>query len=393
MRAAVGLAGLTQLGLAGQIVDSDPSWDRGVLESDGVPAEEVSLEAEPSSTVSEATPTANREPWRSLTLGLAGLVVVGALGGVATYAGWIPIEALLARLGFPTVFEVEVDISSDPAGLAIWIDGDSLDEVTPSRVALSGERNTTVQIELRQEGSVLAETTMTFGPDMDVEWIPEIVLPPTSYLVTSLPSGAQVFVDDQPLSEVTPVEIELHASDPLQLRVELDGFEPSGGTFSEADLSDEQRTNKEFHFPLDRVIVPARLTVDGGFDAQLSARPVGGGDPVRQRGRNIQLSLQPGTYDVTLTVPTVSHREQRRLTVEPGEARTLSLPRVVTIVVNSYPRRSTVRIDGFEASAVPFQPPITVGEHEFLFEWPSGEDLSFTQTIEQDDETVHGRQP
>ena len=57
------------------------------------------------------------------------------------------------------------------------VDGVDLERVTPSTIDVSGEIDQTVQLQLRQGQSVLAETMLILGPDIEREWRPEIIAP------------------------------------------------------------------------------------------------------------------------------------------------------------------------------------------------------------------------
>lgn len=84
-------------------------------------------------------------------------------------------------------------------------------------------------IDVRKDGFVEQFRKVRFAPG-DVTQVPEIELVAvpsrTGFALSSVPSGASVFVDDRKLEQLTPVRVETLAAGPHALRVELDGYQP-----------------------------------------------------------------------------------------------------------------------------------------------------------------------
>ena len=184
MRVATGVTGSdTPLdGSTLPTVGSEADWDVGALDE--------------SATV--IVPAKRR--WRQVLTITVGLLVDAAILGVAVWWIQVPLVtggAAVVSEGEPVMalFGEIIQITSDPAGLAIWRDGVDLERVTPSTIDVSGEIDQTVQLQLRQGQSVLAETMLILGPDIEREWRPEIIAPSVRYLVTSVPARAQVFAN------------------------------------------------------------------------------------------------------------------------------------------------------------------------------------------------------
>ena len=98
---------------------------------------------------------------------------------------------------------------------------------------------------------VVAAINLALGPEMPLYWSPEGVREaPERFVITTVPAGARVVLDGDPVPGVTPVEIELVPGDQHNLRVQLGGHKPARLAFTLADLSESQREEKSLHFPL-----------------------------------------------------------------------------------------------------------------------------------------------
>ena len=71
-----------------------------------------------------------------------------------------------------------------------------------------------------------------------------------TFVVGTRPRGAFVSLDGEPLSDASPVTIEVDIDTPHTLRIELDGYEPLTWGFSRDGLSPRHLESGELYFPL-----------------------------------------------------------------------------------------------------------------------------------------------
>lgn len=115
-------------------------------------------------------------------------------------------EFTLARLGTLTV-------GSDPAGAAVWIDGEDTGEVTPHDfVLVEGDH----LVEVRLDGHVIGDGPSTVTVDGDEPQTADYELLPAGWLaVTSDPAGADVLIDGEAAGSTTPALLEVAAGERL----------------------------------------------------------------------------------------------------------------------------------------------------------------------------------
>ena len=193
-------------------------------------------------------------------------------------------------------------------------------------------------------------------------------LPPTqkTFTISSQPPGARVALDGEPLAGVTPLAVSLTPGRDYQLALTLAGHEPAGSSFALEELSAEQRESAKLHFVLRSSIPPAELVVLADYRVTVAI------EGRRQSGTGeIRLSVPPGSHTVELSAPDVFYGDKRSVVLESEESRTLELPRTVTIPVAAE-GRCRLSIDGREVGDLPARVELTIGFHQFRFEWEGG---------------------
>ena len=323
----------------------------------------------------------------------AGRTWVSLSGGVGTTTpGPIPVPVVPAD-----EFQGQVRVESNPPGASIWMDGADLGLVAPALVALEGDVGQEVQLQLRRDGTVAAFINLSLGPEVLAEWTPEGVRTPERFVITSVPPGARVVLDGDPVPGVTPVEVELLPEDEYNLRVELGGYRPASLRFTLADLTETQREDGVLPFPLTPRPPPGRIVISAPYAVEVTVRGRSGGPRRSGSSRTHNIELQQGTYDVEIAAPDVFLApQQRAVEVHAGESLNLSsfLPRAVTITVGAVPGNCLVSIDGHERQETPITTSIVVGRHEFQFEWPGlGSSRTRSELIQTDGQRVFESSP
>ncbi len=204
-------------------------------------------------------------------------------------------------------------------------------------------------------------------------------LPPIagqSFTFTSLPTGATVYLSDQKLVDPTPVQGVLFPGTAYRLRLELEGYETSGMEFALEQLSEQQRQSRSLHFPLIPSVPPGVLVVRSDYPAEMR---VGNRELDSVQGET-RLELEPGSYAVEVTAPSVYYESRQTVEIESGVENLLDLPSAVSVAIAAAPSHCRVSIDGREVDFVPFAVNLAVGPHTFEFNW---ETLGRSQTIEK----------
>ena len=225
--------------------------------------------------------------------------------GAATTPGTATVPALVPPA---PEFSRRVSVESNPPGASIWLDGADLGLVAPGAVSVAGEVGQQIQLQLRRDGMVVAAINLALGPEMPLHWAPEGVREaPERFVITTVPAGARVVLDGDPVPGVTPVEIELVPGDQYNLRVQLGGYKPARLAFTLADLSESQHEERTLHFPLTLSSPPGRIVIKNApYPVRVTVRSRSGGGPTRSGpSRNHNIELQQGTYDVELVAPDV----------------------------------------------------------------------------------------
>jgi serine/threonine-protein kinase len=328
--------------------------------------------------------------------GRLGLVAVIALTVLIALAFWLGRDRLLGRGDGPAAdsaspqeapaapFAATLEVLSTPAGAVVWMNGENLGLTTPAQVPLTGLPGEATQVELRRGDEILASQEFTLGPELPERWEPALPPPAQSFEITSKPEGARILFDGQPTGKVTPAAFELDGQSRHDLRLELEGHEPTGLSFALAELTAEQLERRRLHFPLKPVIPPGILLVEAPYPLRLQVA----GRTLDITGRR-EISLSPGSHAVRLSATSVFYSDRSSVDIRSGQRTPLPLPEAVEIRVMANPSRCQLSIDGREVDWLPTDVRLVVGVHEFEFLWESlGRSQTLTREIQPDSERL-----
>ena len=143
-----------------------------------------------------------------------------ALGGGLALVAFVFLAWRLLPHGSPAL-----SVVSDPSGAIVSLNGEQMGE-TPFEVAILDVSEARLQVTL--EGYARVDTFLVFDDDplalslvLQRERAPR---PATELVVTSMPPGAQVFVDGEPRGQ-TPLGLDNVGQGPLTVRVERLGYQ------------------------------------------------------------------------------------------------------------------------------------------------------------------------
>ena len=354
--------------------DTGQTWDDTVLDVD-VPSPVLGT------SYPESPPVRRRSRFATAVVGV--VVVVGL-----SWLVWT-----LDLLGPPRIeTTLAVDSSPPDQSLGIWLNDGPLGLMTPADVPLEGEEGQSVRLDLVRDDEIVASTMVTLDGEMTPEWIPEVEVPlrPVRYEVRSTPAGALVSLDGQDIARPTPVDIDLFPGQSYDIVVSFEGYEPGRRSVDPAELAPDIAA---LDFALTRIVRPGRLLVQAAFPLTLVARSDGAGAR-RAQGRSPSLELPPGSYSVSIAAPDVFFAGEATVTVREGEDVVLpNVPTAVKVLVFDVPGDATVRIDDFAPFPSGGPRTVAVGAHRFVFEWPSGEQVTRDVEIERDGQEVSARHP
>ena len=313
-------------------------------------------------------------------VGLGGWFLISSLGGSHAPAGedGSPAAEASSPAGAEAApYSGQLAVSSEPAGASIVLDGEDTSLVTPASLPLQGMTGETARVELVWSGTTVASTVVTLGDDMETSWAPAVNLPTESFQITSEPAGAAISVNGDATGKVTPAQLELSPGIDYRLAVQLDGYDAGGRTFSLDDLSASQRADHTIHFRLQKAIPP-------GFVAFEASYPVGvevGGRTYRPQ-QNQKISLRPGRYDMRIFAPDVFYDARRSVDVTSQRTVDIRLPQAVSVTLAATPSNCRVSINGQDAGFVPVNVNVTLGSHQFEFNWSRlGQSVTFTEQV------------
>ncbi|MEZ5332053.1 MAG: serine/threonine-protein kinase [Thermoanaerobaculia bacterium] len=310
--------------------------------------------------------------------GKTGLFAAAAVLALLAAGGWFGWSRLRgAAAASPEEAAVEetgtVEVDSVPPGAAIFLDDRDTGLITPAFVPVDGEDGQVVTLQLRVEGETVASTQLMLGASLPERWAPALSAAPQRLTVASDPEGAAVTVDGETLESPTPAEVLLHAGVPLEVRLELEGYDPVTRTLTIEDLAPAERESRRVLVTLSKTIPPGFVRVDAPYAVQVEV------DGQRRTGSPV--SLSPGHHKIRVLAPSVFYSVTREVDVASGETATVSMPAAVSITVAATPGNCQVAIDGRDVGFVPATVDIVPGSHEFHFVW-SGLDKTLTETEE-----------
>jgi serine/threonine protein kinase len=213
--------------------------------------------------------------------------------------------------------------------------------------------------------------------------------PPLELSITSAPAGAIVTLDGERIESVTPAAISVTPGEEHSLRLELDGYESATYSFSDESLTAEQRDSGTLHFPLTASIPPGSVVLEAPYAVTIRIAGRSYGPSSEHR-----ISLRPGRYEARITAPAVHLDMTTSVEVQSERQVSLEVPETVVVDVLAAPSNCKIFIDGREVDFAPLNDlQITVGRHEFRFEWPPPTDTSrtVTEVIRRDGQRIFGR--
>lgn len=211
--------------------------------------------------------------------------------------------------------------------------------------------------------------------------------PPKPEMLTlvSHPPNAQVFLDGK-LAGTTPLDIEISEDQSVEVEVKLEGHRPELGKLSWSQLTENQKSRREFVFRLQPLVRPGELAVSAGFPVRFFVDDV-------NRGVTSRLKLSPGTYKVRLEAPDVFYKSEPEVVrLDSGETHALQIPQVVELQVGARPSNCEVTIDGIPVGPLPISGlKIATGLHRFKFVWPElGESKTEDKSVRPDSVRIEG---
>jgi serine/threonine protein kinase len=250
----------------------------------------------------ESMPVAKEPRRRRGALPVAAACLAAALGLAAV--GWWP--RLTARGGALLI------VSSRPDGAKVTLDGKALDERTPTSIRGVSAGTHRIRIEDATHAPVDQVVDVSSG-----HAVVDIRLPARSreVRITSLPSGATVFLDGAQVGGETPLAVSIADDDFHELRVEKIGFEPETKGIApdeagpvELTLAPEERARGRLWVDANQ---SAEVLIDGKSTSYLT--PTGG------------ITLSAGEHAVALRDSTGRTGEPTRFTLRKGESLHVSL--------------------------------------------------------------------
>lgn len=210
---------------------------------------------------------------------------------------------------------------------------------------------------------------------------------PVELTLTSEPAGASILVGGEEIGAVTPSPISVLPDEQVAVRLELDGYEAQGWSFSLDSLTEQQRADRAIHFTMTPSTPPGQLVLQAPYPVQ-----------IRVAGRSYGASgshaidLREGTYQVRVLAPDVFLDSTQEVTISSNQSSEITVPDVVTISVFANPSNCMISIDGREVNYSPLNDlQIVVGRHTFQFDWQAtGDSREVIENIRRDGQRVFG---
>jgi len=208
--------------------ESDRQPVRPEMETVALRADEVLLENRPAPTRSIEEEIEKGKPW----LGIAAAVVAVAVAGFGALT-WFGGDSETAEEGAAAagLMTASFEVISNPPGAQIWVNGVDQQLTTPAFVSLEGPEGEVSELELRRDGAVLANTQFVLGGAIPQRWAPELLPAPERWNITSDPTGAKLFVNDEAYG-ATPADFVFAYDQSYEIRAEMDGYDSTRRTIS-----------------------------------------------------------------------------------------------------------------------------------------------------------------
>jgi serine/threonine protein kinase len=287
----------------------------------------------------------------------------------------------------PLEISQTINVSSDQAGAMILVNGLDTGLVAPADVPLEGIEGDELMIELQRDGQTVARTSLLLAASMPPGWVAIEEVPPETFVVTSSPQGAEVYLNNELVADLTPTEIQLLPGEHYDLRVEMPEYKAEGLSFDFPDsLAESSRQSRRLSFSLDPKIPDGRIVFTAPYPVRVE---IAGERFLLKRSHDI--TLRPDTYDIRLTSSEVFLDETRSVTVKSQDQLSLNLPPAVDLRVFAQPGNCRVYVNEKYLDETPFNTSLVPGSYEFRFEWNSlDETRTILQRVTRDSEQVFG---
>ena len=309
--------------------------------------------------------------WLGGVAAIAGLAFVGYLASSRFQRSLEP-ETPPGEISAATTGAIEHPIAvRGPTGGEIWVDDElvaTLGANEQAPLTISGAAGDRRLIELRIDGRSVDSFELTLGADEQPNnWSPRAGPAARALEITSQPEGARVIVDGEALSSPTPTVLDVEDGATIDLRLELEGYESAGWSFALDDLSTEQRESGRLHFPLRSSQPPGVVLVTASYPVEVRI-----GSRRLSAASQHRIELRPGRHEVELVAADVFLRHAYNVTVASGREERIQPPKAVPVSIAASPANCRVSIDGSFVDVTPINDRLlTVGQHEFVFEWPA----------------------
>jgi hypothetical protein len=349
---------------------SDAQASNPANETVALRADEVLLENKPAPTRSIEEEAEKSKPWLGIAAGVLAVALAG-FGAFSFFGG--KSETAQEAAAAEGILTASFEVISDPPGAEIWVNGVNQELTTPAFVSLEGPGGEVSELELRREGAVLANTQFVLGGAIPNRWAPELLPAPERWDITSEPSGAKLFINDEAYGD-TPADFVFTYDQSYDVRVEMDGFDSARRTIELSEMNDSAKAGKALNLRLPKVIPPGFLVVKASYAVTVTV------DGRRKSGSRI--SLRPGTYQVSLSAPDVFYSSSRSVTIRTGESSEVSLPATTPVTIAATPSNCKIRINGRDAGFVPVNANLAIGSNEIEFLWEAmGKTLTVTENV------------
>ena len=308
--------------------------------------------------VAELPPTVLRERRNPLVWPLAFTILTVVMG----ILGWFVLPGVMG----PQEVSYALRVTSEPAGALILVNGADTGRVTSEsgvvEVPIQGHEEDEISLELRLAGYSTAQATLVLGeePPSPIELTLQQVM--RSLAVSTEPTGATIRLDGEDVSGVTPLDLEVSATDEHELVIDMAGFVPQTIKILPGE---EVFTDGIVLSPVGR---PGTLLVRSSYPLSM----VRGGRALASGSASPAVNLMPGRYEVSLVASEVFLNRTVTVEIRQGETTTIDAPALGKFSVRAFPGNCRLTVDGIATEAPPFDSkPIAVGKHTFQFEWPS----------------------
>jgi predicted Ser/Thr protein kinase len=203
----------------------------------------------------------------------------------------------------------------------------------------------------------------------------------------SVPAGARIERDGEPLRGTTPVQVHLQACIDHRVTLTLEGYQPATMSFPAG--TDWEVLARETAYL--GSIPQGKLAFTSPYRLSIIAN----GEPVGSSGKSI--TLPAGSNELTFQNKEHRVRVTRNIEVEAGENREIAapVPGLGKLQIHTYPGNAEILVDGIPAGAPPLTLKVGAGLHRIECKWKVGARKSTRRRVQVktgDTETVYFKQ-